>query len=180
MYHIVPMSEKEANWIAEWKYPGIYSVYSMQNDPETIAELMNGEYYACMDGEGSLMGYFCAGQSARIPTQTPYADSHGDTSVHRVDIGLGMRPDLCGKGLGAGFMSAGMAYIRNQNPGCRLRLAVACFNRRAIALYEKLGFCIRETVTHALSGKEFFIMDEADDVFPPIFRDGSDMTSADL
>ncbi|MGN1143175.1 MAG: GNAT family N-acetyltransferase [Anaerovoracaceae bacterium] len=180
MYRIISMRTEDARMIAEWKYPGIYSIYSMQNDPETIAELMNGEYYACMDEERRLMGYFCAGQSARIPAQRPYIDLHSESAFQWIDIGLGMRPELCGKGIGGGFMSAGMDYIRGQNPGCRLRLVVACFNRRAIALYEKMGFHIRETVTHSLSGREFFVMYEAGDVFPPTSRDESDGTSAIL
>ena len=29
--------------------------------------MLDGSYYACLDGAGTLMGYFCFGQSARIP-----------------------------------------------------------------------------------------------------------------
>ena len=93
MYHVVPMSEAYARGIACWQYPGAYAIYSLQPSEELLAELLDGSYYACLDGAGTLMGYFCFGQSARIPlSQEQQALYQQDC----LDFGLGMEPRRCG------------------------------------------------------------------------------------
>jgi [ribosomal protein S18]-alanine N-acetyltransferase len=60
-----------------------------------------------------------------------------------IEIGIGLRPDLCGRGLGKRFMEAQLAYARERRRPRTFRLYVASWNARAITLYELLGF--RET-----------------------------------
>lgn len=155
MYHVVPMSEAYAREIACWQYPDEYAIYSFQLDEETLAELMDGSYYACLDGAGTLMGYFCFGQSARIPlSQEQQALYQQDC----LDFGLGMEPRRCGKGEGTAFMQAGLAFAAETFPPKQLRLVVASFNQRAIHLYQKLGFVRQAQVTHLRSGQPFELM----------------------
>lgn len=54
-----------------------------------------------------------------------------------IDIGLGLRPDLTGKGLGLAFVEAGLAFARKRFAP---RLFVLSFNKRAIRIYERAGF----------------------------------------
>ena len=56
MYHVVPMSEAYAREIACWQYPDEYTIYSFQPDEELLAELLDGSYYACLDGAGTSPG----------------------------------------------------------------------------------------------------------------------------
>ncbi|MDF2801291.1 MAG: acetyltransferase [Anaerocolumna sp.] len=56
------------------------------------------------------------------------------------DIGLGISPALCGKGLGTDFLSYGMDFARKNLSANRFRLTVASFNVRAGKVYERLGF----------------------------------------
>src|SRR5262249_39021124 len=57
-----------------------------------------------------------------------------------VEIGLAMRPDMTGRGLGLGFVRSGMDFaLRRYAPGT-LTLDVATFNRRAITVYTHAGF----------------------------------------
>lgn len=113
MYHVVPMSEAYAREIACWQYPGAYAIYSLQPSEELLAELLDGSYYACLDGAGTLMGYFCFGQSARIPlSQEQQALYQQDC----LDFGLGMEPRRCGKGEGTAFMQAGLAFAAETFP----------------------------------------------------------------
>ncbi|MFQ8703435.1 MAG: GNAT family N-acetyltransferase [Eisenbergiella sp.] len=96
---------------------------------------------------------FARGESARIPTKESFCYSDD-----RLDIGLGMHPALCGKGMGYDFVLSGIKYLSQQRPDIRFRLTVACFNERAVSLYKKLGFMIEKTVMHKTLGKPFYIM----------------------
>lgn len=73
-----------------------------------------------------------------------------------MDIGLGMRPDLTGQGTGYTFVSSILKFAQSQFKAKLFRLTVAQFNKRAIAVYKKLGF---EPVMAFPSGDvEFLIM----------------------
>jgi len=65
-----------------------------------------------------------------------YFDERSDT----IEIGLGLRPDLTGKGLGLKFFLEGVAFAHERFPGRRVTLNVAAFNERAITVYERAGF----------------------------------------
>ena len=71
-----------------------------------------------------------------------YFEQKGDA----LEIGLGLRPDLTGRGLGLGFLLAGIDFGRRRFGLSRLILNVAAFNERAIKVYEEAGF--RETGRH--------------------------------
>jgi len=55
-------------------------------------------------------------------------------------VGIGLRPDLCGRGLGERFLDAQLAYARERWRPHTFRLYVTAWNTRAIRLYERLGF----------------------------------------
>ncbi|WMJ88651.1 hypothetical protein [Anaerocolumna sp. MB42-C2] len=65
---IIPMSIVYASQISEWIYENEYSIYTFHQNDDTVKELMKGEYYACLDRYNDLLGYFCFGKSAQIPT----------------------------------------------------------------------------------------------------------------
>jgi RimJ/RimL family protein N-acetyltransferase len=75
-----------------------------------------------------------------------------------LDIGLGLKPELCGKGMGAAFMGSGMEYARKNLGAAGFRLTVALFNSRAGKVYKKIGFEISAEVTHKNSHRKFFVM----------------------
>jgi ribosomal-protein-alanine N-acetyltransferase len=136
-YHINPMCEKEAAIVSQWRYNDPYSFYNMGNDPETIQELLDGSYYSVFDQQNELSGYFCFGQNAQVPggrAQGLYEDKES------LDIGLGLCPNLTGKGMGRCFLNAGLDFATKKFHRKTFRLSVATFNRRAIFVYEKAGF----------------------------------------
>ena len=93
---------------------------------KTLAELLDGSYFACTFGQ-ELVGYFCFGASATIPTVP------GSVSLPQgdfLDFGLGMRPDLCGQGRGKEFMQAGLLFGKQKFHAASYRLAVAAWNKR--------------------------------------------------
>jgi ribosomal-protein-alanine N-acetyltransferase len=123
------LTQKNAVIIAdEWKYPGIYSFYDMTADEDDYNELidpdMRGETYFEVLSGCELIGFLTLNISENV-----------------ADIGIGMRPDLTGRGLGTEFMSSCLNFITKKHRNVKaITLSVACFNIRAIKVYKKLDF----------------------------------------
>jgi len=147
------MARPWAEEIASWRYAGEYELYSFDGSEACIAELLEDGYFAWLDEAGRLEGYFCFGPPARIPTREPDVYSEGF-----LDVGLGLAPDLCGQGLGGGFLAEGIRFARERFGAKRLRLTVGGFNERAIRVYTRSGFVPLREVAHRASGMVFTVM----------------------
>jgi len=130
---IKDMSEKFAVEIVNWKYEAPYDFYNNEETSEAINEIIENPYYAVVNQSEELVGFFCIGSSAQVPIGHQF----GAYFEEFLDIGIGMKPDLTGKGYGSTFFSIVLQTIEKEKP---IRLTVAEFNRRAIHLYMKLGF----------------------------------------
>lgn len=148
-WKIVPMNPAYAGEMSHWGYDGEYSFY----DGNGNTDYPEGEAFACLDEHGALMGHFHFGEDARIPTveENVYAPGY-------LDIGLGLAPGFCGRGLGESFVRLGMEFGRETFSAERLRLSVAAFNRRAIKVYERCGFLMDREVTNSYFKNRFYIM----------------------
>lgn len=136
-FELRPITETDARAIARWGYEEPYSIYD--GDLGNTAELLNPDhrYHAVVDGRGVLIGYFCFGPDARIPAGGKLG-LYEDEDI--LDVGLGLKPDLTGRGLGEEFMRAGLDFAEAAYAPRAFRMTVAAFNRRAILVYERLGF----------------------------------------
>ena len=150
---IEPMERPWAEAISVWEYGGEYEMYSADGSEACVQELLDGGCYAWLNEAGRPEGYFCYGPPARIPTR-----EEGVYPPGPLDIGLGMAPELCGRGLGGAFFAEGLAFARERLGAGELRLSVASFNRRAIRVYERAGFAAVREVTHRKSGMAFTVM----------------------
>lgn len=133
------MNEADARVVQTWQYAAPYEIYSYTASAETLAELLErrSPHYAVRDESGELVGFFCYGTSAQVwGNEVPALYSQDGI----IDIGLGMRPDLTGKGLGLAFVEAGLAYAREHFAPQAFRLFVLSFNERAARVYERAGF----------------------------------------
>jgi ribosomal-protein-alanine N-acetyltransferase len=133
------MGEDDARAIAAWRYDPPYSFYDADADADDLAllldeEVRQGRYFSAFSGN-ALVGFF-------------EFKCDGDELV----IGLGLRPDLTGRGLGLPFVEAGMAFARERFGPSRFRLSVATFNERAIRVYERAGFLPLRTYDHETNG----------------------------
>ncbi|RCX21429.1 acetyltransferase (GNAT) family protein [Fontibacillus phaseoli] len=159
-----PMTRDRAAVLSRWTYEGIYSIYSMEDSDECISELMNGEYFLGIDPRrNEVIGYICSGNSARVPGGYPAGIyEHHDC----LDIGLGLRPDLTGKGIGQSFLIEAMGFLSVRYAITSFQLVVAAFNERAIKVYERTGFRKGECFPSKVEDREieFLAMKCLDDI----------------
>ena len=155
-----PMNEEDARAVLAWRYEGPYAVYNMQDDSdEGVAGLLDrrSPHYAVREEAGELVGFFGFGSSAYV---TGSAEPHLYSENNTITIGLGMRPDLTGRGngLGLAFVNAGLDFARREFAPDFFRLFVLTFNERAIRVYEKAGFQrVRIVVQHNPQGERLFL-----------------------
>ena len=116
---IRPADEETHRELAGWRYPPPYDFYDGDVDP-----VLNPErYFGAWDENGELVGFY-----------------YFEEKPPDLDYGLGLRPDLTGRGLGLEFFLAGLAFARERYEPRRAFLHVAEFNERARRVYERAGF----------------------------------------
>jgi [ribosomal protein S18]-alanine N-acetyltransferase len=140
-YHFEKMTQKEAEEIAyDWHYDGEYAFYNMEADEEDLTEFLDpqsrGETVFTVHKAEEVAGFI----SACSPKNGV------------CEIGLGMRPDLTGNGMGSGFLKAGLSFVINEFKPGKITLSVAAFNKRAIKVYEKNGFTAIDTFMQNTNG----------------------------
>ena len=134
-YIISPLSVENAQKITTWRYDPPYDLYDL--DPEHLSGLLNIDYryHQVMDLKGSLVGYCCFGLDAQVPGGDY---QHGEPAV--LDIGVGLRPDLIGKGLGSDFVSDILDFTIKEFKPEYFRVTIADFNQRSQKTFRDLGF----------------------------------------
>ncbi|MFJ3386159.1 MULTISPECIES: GNAT family N-acetyltransferase [unclassified Lysinibacillus] len=133
--YIREMNEIFATDILSWKYEEPYDFYNNDLCDEALKEILESPYYSIVNDKEELVGFFCTGTSAQVPIGRDYS-AYLDEYI---DVGIGMKPELTGKGYGSEFFSFILNQLQQENHS-PLRLTVATFNTRAIHLYEKFGF----------------------------------------
>ena len=135
---LTPMDEVNARTIQSWNYEVPYNIYNWTAEDD-ISELLDrrSPHFAVRDEHDELIGFFAYGSSALVwDSGEPHLFSENNT----ITIGLGIRPDLTGKGLGLAFVNAGLDFANKQFKPAYFRLFVLMFNQRAIRIYEHVGF----------------------------------------
>ena len=156
-FALTPITHADAKAISNWRYDDPYSVYD--GNPASVAALLEPcyLYHSVYDEHGELVGYFCYGEDARVSAGKRLGLYERETAL---DVGLGMRPDLTGQGLGEEFVHAGLSHAQKAYSPSTFRLTVATFNRRAISVYRRTGFEPVETfgATNLNGEKEWLLM----------------------
>jgi [ribosomal protein S18]-alanine N-acetyltransferase len=120
-------------------YPGVYSFYDWEQDADDLGELLDpgewGRRYFAVDRACELAGFFVFTLRDGI-----------------AEVGLGLRPDLTGRGLGVGFLAAGLRFAAEALGAEGYTLAVAAFNGRALTVYERAGFVETDRYQHRTNG----------------------------
>jgi ribosomal-protein-alanine N-acetyltransferase len=136
-FTIRAFTEADADDIASWHYPAPYDVYDLSEDPSLDIEMRESArwgatWFAADDAEtGTLAGFL----------ELVASESETDGATHvEVEVGLGLRPDLTGQGIGASFVQAALAFSRERWQPSAFALDVFPWNERAIRCYEGTGF----------------------------------------
>ena len=142
-FEFQPMDQDCAHAIAGWHYEGIYAFYDLEQDADDLEEWLDphswpDRIYAVTGDRDDLIGFFCFEQQKKV-----------------VVIGLGLRPDLTGKGWGQAFLEAGMEFAREKYRPATFELSVATFNQRAINVYRKAGFKDLEIFVQETNGGRY-------------------------
>jgi ribosomal-protein-alanine N-acetyltransferase len=130
-FSIRPFTGADADAVASWRYPPPYDAYDTSEDPSFEAGLRDparwGAFeFAVDDPEtGELVGFL---ELTAIKGQGC------------VEIGLGLRPDLTGRGLGPAYIEAAMTFALERWTPSTFALDVFPWNERAIRAYERAGF----------------------------------------
>jgi [ribosomal protein S18]-alanine N-acetyltransferase len=129
---IGPIDRDIADVIATWRYEGQHSIYD--GDPSDVESILRPEYayQAVTDENGVLIGFCNFGKDARVPGYA-YSDD-------AIDVGVGLRPDLVGRGLGVRLMRTVLDFARRRYGKARVRVTIAAFNLRAQRLGLAIGF----------------------------------------
>ena len=141
---------RDARQIARWRYPEPYAIYNL-NTPDMLAALclyplwrLAGVAYFCAvcDERGAMVGMFQFLRQGRT-----------------VEIGLALRPDLTGQGLGLAFVRAGLAHGASRFAPALYRLDVAAFNERARRVYERAGFVVVRSLPKRIGSRTLEVLE---------------------
>ena len=102
-----------------WHYEPPYDFYDDDGKPVKNPE----RFFVARDENGDVVGFF-----------------YFERRRAGLFYGLGLRPDLTGRGLGIEFVRAGIEFARRRFRPKRIVLDVAEFNVRARKVYERAGF----------------------------------------
>ncbi|KRF03221.1 acetyltransferase [Paenibacillus sp. Soil766] len=141
-WRVVPLTESASQELCTWSYPAPYAIYNwpswatMLDNQSEFADprIRDEQYCGVVDESGTLQGF------------VQFFPIVGVTR-----LGLGLRPDLCGKGvasrsgLGKQFVQLLIAEAQHRNAEHEIDLEVLVWNERAIRTYQRVGFTITDT-----------------------------------
>ena len=115
----------------EWRYPGEYSFYNMNQNQDNYAEFISsqerGNHYWQVTVSGVLIGFF----------EVKPTNKRGN-----YELKFGMVPASTGQGYGQSFVETVIDFVRAHFHVSELRMNIAKFNIRAQRVSLALGFTI--------------------------------------
>lgn len=127
-----PTTESDAEEIAAWRYDVPWSVYDV-----TAADLRSelADYRTVVAAaRGEVVGFYCTGPAARVAGLS--------VEDQTIDLGVGLRPDLVGRGMGQQFARAVLDDLRQNRGARRVRVVVQSWNERSARLALSMGLVV--------------------------------------
>jgi RimJ/RimL family protein N-acetyltransferase len=119
---------------SEWTYEAPYDAYNITESPDEAVEYFLRPDVRChaLVETGKLVGFVTFGSDAHVPG--------GDYTREALDIGLGIDPELTGKGNGNRYIDAAVAFADAMLKAQRMRVTIAASNVRAQRAWKSVGF----------------------------------------
>lgn len=153
-WNFSPLDRRQAEAILTWRYEPPYDFYNLGGDDPGDLLDPTYQYFAVTDSTGRLLGYCCFGVDARVPGREYPEDGS-------LDVGVGLRPDLTGSGLGAAFLAAVLEHGRREFNPAAFRTTVAAFNERSRRMCARAGFRPVQRFSRAGGDVEFVVLSMA-------------------
>ncbi len=128
-YHEMTAEEKQT--VSAWNYTGDYAIYNMPSYSEQLAQGIAFGDPAC---DTNFLAYY---DGERLVGFTNLIEETAE-----VFVGIGVTPDACGQGYGQQILRIAQELAHRKYPCKPLYLEVRAWNKRAIACYQKAGFCM--------------------------------------
>lgn len=151
--HYTPVDEASAREFLIWKYEAPYEIYNYKSEhfaQDLAYHLDPANNMYSMYRDNDLIGYCSFGQDAQVPG--------GDYSEDALDIGLMIKPELTGQGLGTSFVANIIQQAREKYDPKKLRVTILETNLRAMRVWEKNDFQKTQTFERARDQIRFVIM----------------------
>jgi RimJ/RimL family protein N-acetyltransferase len=152
-YRFRRLDETAIFTIAEWRYEPPYDIYDLGPiDDEDLAYFLDPElaFHSIVDEAGALVAYCSFGLDGQVPG--------GDYSIEALDIGLGVRPNLTGRGQGPTFVQTVLDFAQTQYAPAAFRVTIAEFNQRALHVWQKVGFRPVQRFETSFDGRPFIVL----------------------
>lgn len=148
------LDRKQAWEILNWRYTAGYDYYNFSRDriKEDLDYLLDRKnaFFAISNYQDELEGYCSFGIDGQVPG--------GQYSLKALDIGMGIHPNLIGRGRGKEYAKAIAEYGIKKYKAKWLRVTIANFNQRARRVWEQLGFKQVEKFIKIGTEEEFVVM----------------------
>ena len=149
------MQAADADAVASWRYQPPYDFYDTAADPSSLVEVLDARRWGHI-----FFSVFSSLDPSSSPPESGDEELAGFLELTArpgevIEIGLGLRPDLTGQGLGLSFVEACLDFARQRSRPRAFALDVATFNQRARVVYEKAGFVPGDTFWRHLSGRRW-------------------------
>lgn len=126
-----PLTEDMAKEVCTWKYEGEYAVYNYLLWDEIVLQ----GWSICQEAERqkSFVGFL--DEKDNLVAAVQLRDQEKD-----VQLGINLKPELCGQGLGKKIVAMALAESSKRHPNKLVMLEVRTWNKRAINCYKSQGF----------------------------------------
>ena len=127
-------TEADIREFALWRHEPPLDVYNITQPVAQAVEYFLQPSTGChvIMREDELAGFITFGSDAQVPG--------GDYSSSALDIGLGMKPSLTGRGYGRSIVDAVVQFARQSIEPGRLRVTIAVGNQRAVRVWSSRDF----------------------------------------
>ena len=147
-------TEEDIRVFSAWKYEAPYDVYDVTDSSDEAVRYFLGADVRChvLEESGAVVGFVTFGSDAHVPG--------GDYSREALDIGLGIDPELIGRGNGKRYIDAAVTFARSAFNDQRMRITIAANNVRAQRAWTSVGFLQTSDffAPHTVMGTKKFVV----------------------